>query len=172
MEERLRAQGGVSEPRQKGIWEFVPGEETPPPSAVGPVERPESMRPGYQPSYSKVDPSQAFGIPAMWAYVDEIRRFPGYTPQAYLVRFLTPPVTLGDEQQIQMGTIGEIAMFFGIPISAFQGMTVPQAWDQVIFPLFREYEGIMNRERPPHIPGFLSFDFSPKNELAVVYYDR
>lgn len=179
LQDRLRAQGKpgeVSEPRQKAMWEFI-SEETPlptgtPPGGVPPAEGPERMRPGYQPSYTNIDPADAFGVSKMWAFVDQQRRKPGYTPQAFLVDILTPPVTAGDDQQIQMGTIGEIAMFFGIPVSEFQNLSIDQAWKQVIGPLFQEFESMMNRGRPAYIPGFLSFNLSPQNELAIVYYDR
>lgn len=177
LQDRLRAQGkaeDVSEPRQKAMWEFI-SEETPlpagtPPAGVPPEEHPERMRPGFQPSYARVDPGE--GISKMWAFVDQQRRKPGYTPQDFLVEILTPPVTAGNDLQRQMGTIGEIAMFFGIPASAFEGLTVDQAWQQVIGPMFQDFEGMMNRGRPAYIPGFLSFNLSPQHELVIVYYDR
>jgi hypothetical protein len=181
MEERQRAQGGAGESKKRDVWEFL-REETPrPPTASSPaippiappVERPEMMRPGYQPSYSRVDPSQAFAVPEMWAYIDQLRRSPGYVPQVYLIDRLTPPVTGATEEEIQGETLNQIASFFGIPGSAFQGMTsIEQGWNQVIVPMFEEFEGMMNRGRPVWIPGFLRFDFSPQNELVIRYYDR
>lgn len=175
LQDRLRAQGKpgeASEPRQKAMWEILaeetPAAGTPPP----PAESPERMRPGFQPSYSRVDPGEAFGVPKMWAFIDQKRREPGYSPRSFVVDILTPPVTAGDDLQRQIGTIGEIAMFFGIPASAFEGLSVNQAWQQVIGPMFQEFEGMMNRGRPAYIPGFLSFDLNPQNQLEIVYYDR
>lgn len=161
-EERLRAQEGAGEAKKR-IWEYIPGET--PPGGTPPVEHPELMRPGFQPSYMQ-EPTPWPDAPAMWAIVDEARRTPGYASQPVLVQVLTRPVKDQDH------AIGEIAEFFGIPVAAFQGLSIGQAWRQVIGPMIEEFELIMNRGRPTYITGSLRFDFSPHNELIVVYYDR
>lgn len=163
-EERLRRQSGQpGESSQRNIWEFI---DTPV-AGTPTVEPSDIMRPGFQPrGYTRVDPNQWFDVPAMWTFVDQTRRTPGYAGQAFLVDILTRPAKL------QEHALGEIAQFFGIPSAAFQGKSVEQAWVDVVRPMFDEFEAVMNRAKPAYVSGVMRFDLSPQNELAVVYYDR
>lgn len=158
-----RAQQQKDPGRKREVWEVV--QETTPPERPE-MEHLDRMRPNFEPRPAPApDYSQWFDVPGMWNFVDHNRRAPGYAGRPFPVDILTAPAKDPEE------SIVEIARFFGIPMAAFEGMTIEQAWADVIGPMFNEFEMIMNRGKPPFFPGSLRFDLSPQQELRVVYYE-
>lgn len=161
--------------RQRSLFESVldkmeKATGSPPPAPAPTSES--RMRPGYQERLSmpSIDPERWFKVGEIWTQVHNTVLMAGN--QSYIVDTITLAPVSGTPQEREVQSAGEIAQFFGIPIPDFQGLTMQQAWQDVIGPLFDKLETAMNRVKPFGIPGSIRFELDPRGSLIMVYRDR
>lgn len=155
-------------PRKKSMFETIFGapleEKATGPAVTPPPTHESRMRPGYQRrGMSFVDPNQWFAVPEIWNYVHETRsQFRG---QTFIVTVLTQPAA-----ELKQAAV-EVIQFFGIPLSAYEGLTIEQTWQNVIGPFFDDIESAINQMKPFTVPGSIRFDMVD-GSLVLVYQDR
>lgn len=147
---------------QSSMWDFLPhkGEAAPPTPAV--AQEQAFVRRGY----GLVDPTQWFEVAKIWDYVGRYRVQPQYRGQVFIVDVLTPPAP--DLNQ----AAAEVSQFFRMPAASFQGLTLDDAWKQVIGPFLESLEVAMNRMKTFGISGQLRFEIDEEGKLVLAYQDR
>lgn len=146
--------------QQSSMWEtrFGPAQEQAAPAAE-PVS-PALQRRGLSP----VDPAKWFEMPDIWDYVARGR---ASGVRAFVVSELTMPAAdLGD-------AAWKIAQFLGLPPNVFDGLSLDDAWKQVLGPFLESLEFSMSRMKPFSLPGGLRFEVDEDDRrLLLVYRDR
>lgn len=145
---------------QASMWDFLPhAGKVPTPAAA---QEQAFVRRGY----GTVDPNQWLDVPAIWNYVGQVRAQPSYRGEFFIVDVLSPPAP--DLNQ----AAAEISQFFRMPAESFQGLSLDEAWKQVIGPFLESLEVAMNRVKPFIITGTLRFEIDEEGKLVLAYQDR
>lgn len=152
-----------SQPKhQPSMWDAMFGPRPPaPPAPVTPPEQAFQRR-----GFGTVDPNEWFEVAAIWNYVAQVRALPQYKGQVFQVDILTPAAK--DLNQ----AAAEVSQFFRMPASAFQGLSLDDAWKQVIGPFLESLEVGLNRVKPFAITGTLRFELDEEGKLVLAYQDR
>ncbi len=137
-----------------------PRVEPPQPSTQGPPAGYASKSIGY------VDARQWFKVPELWNRIGEMIIQYGHQD---LVDTLTPPVYNATRAERELQSAAEIARFFGMSGADFQGLTLEQSWN-LIGNFFQALEYSINREKPPGIPGFITFELEPSTGQLLMAY--
>lgn len=168
---------GGAKPRKKWMFEsmFAPHQDPstgPNPNPQTPSRRIEDrLRPGYQgPGLRFPDPERWFKVADIWGRVAYTISMHGN--QAFIVDYLTRPTYGATQAEREIQAAGEIAQLFGIPVTDFQGLSMDQAWKNVIGPFFDGLEQGINRVKPFGIPGAIRFELDDSGALMMVYRDR
>lgn len=167
-----------AKPRKKWMFEsmFAPHHE----QAAGPNPSPtpsrrleDRLRPGYQgPSFRRPDPERWFKVADIWNRVGYTISMHGNQP--FIVDYLTRPTYGATQAEREIQAAGEIAQLFGLPPTDFQGLSMEQAWKDVIGPFFDGLEQGINsaQVKPFGIPGAIRFELDDSGALMMVYRDR
>lgn len=130
------------------------------------------MRPGFQ-SYSSRwdDPEQWFEVRKLWDYVNEMRST--YHIRVFPLTVLTMSAVDPRYNVVDMNVaVAQIAQFFGLPVSSFQGLTLQDAWTHVFEPFLNSLARAMNNAKPFMIPGYIKFDMDENGSLIIVYQEQ
>lgn len=115
-----------------------------------------------------VDANQYFEVAPIWNRV--VTTIADYGNRDFVIDILTPPIYNATRAERDFQAAAEIAQFFGIPGSRFQGLTLQQSWENVIGPFFYKLEESINRARPFGILGSIHFELDPNtNQLELAY---
>lgn len=144
---------------QPSMWDFLPHK--------GPTQAPAPVPQVFQRrTFGFVDATQWLEVAKIWDYVGQMRSQPQYRGGGFIVDIYTPPA-----QDLNQ-TAAEISQFFNMPASNFEGLTLDQAWKQVIGPFLESLEMSMSRMKPMNIPGALRFEIDEELKLVLAYQDR
>jgi len=144
-------------------------------AAAAAATRSARMRPGFHAHdpYS-LNPERWFEVDRLWAYVEEMKKT--YRIRLFPVTVLTSPAIEPGTRTVNMNVAaGEIAQFFGIPVSAFQNMTLADAYTNVFEPFMSAVAQGLNQMKsvnPFLVPGYVRFDLDDTGALILVYEER
>jgi len=152
-----------------GKPEAGPGTPVPP---AAQTSRESRMRPGFQGQSSYwSDPEQWFEVRKLWDYVAGMRS--QYHVRTFPVTVLTMSAVDPRYNVVDMNVaVAQIAQFFGLPVSTFQGLTLQDAWTHVFDPFLNGIARAMNNAKPYLVPGYLKFDMDDTGALMIVYQEH